>query len=1046
MPSAANLRFGSEGAGGPTSAADVPASLLAPRAPNPSAFVVSELPHFYRSPDEFVTAARAAVSAAGPRQPVAVLVAEVDPSDIAGAILPANELALGAVSEMVRHTLRGDDLVGRIGDRLVMVLVGASADDGRSAGERLSAAIRTHRFGEGVGQLTVSVGSAAAPEHGTTYEAIVQAATASLLRIQAQGRDGAAAAPLPHHEALHRSLSIDRFAGHVRELDSLVRWLDEAVSGQPRVVSVYGDAGLGTATLLRQLEPEVRLRGGLFAMAASPNLSVRPPYGVWQALLRSTSHHPNAPDREWRELHNLESSLRAPRESAHAGSQYRLLGELTDFVRGLASTRPVVLVLDEMQWADGTSWDALEYLISQLDSDRIMICIAQRPDPAFEASPYRAMLRRSEITRELTLSRLTRDEVKQWLEAAFHRQQVGREFLAFLYRHTEGDPLFIAQLLRALVEEGAIWHNGSRWEWSPVSELRLPAGRHALIAHRVARFSSSTQAVLGTAAIIGREFDVALLVAASAGSEPAVRLAISEGVTAGLISPTLERRQANFAFAHDEIGDALIDTLPRAQIRQLHARVAQALEKRRPDRVGEIALHHDAAGEAEASYRTAQDAARAAERLYAHAVASTFLQIAARNATSPAQLAEIRILLAHVAETLGHHDEVEELCDLAIEWFAGQGDELRALTLKRMRERARMELGQPARVSLDTLGALDAEAQRLGSDRERLGILMMSSQTYGRLGDQRTAERLAAQCVDMAEAMDDRLLLADALNRLGNTVITEEPTRAHMAYTRALDLYETIGDVRGQARTYGNLGIAAQFESRLDDAEQAYSRAIAVARAAGIPDLWGLAALNLGVLSQKRGDYDRARELFGEALGLFAAVKHSEFQLAALYNMAHVERELGLWEAASELYEATTPLAQRIGQSDIEIGAIAGAGYCFLEMGRTTEARRALSDVAARMQNRQDWFQGREIAEALAIRLDALDERQADALSRFERAISLAEAADLYNAAWLTAICAESLLRFDPERVKLSIRRYTTRVRDLGYPEMTRRYEALADA
>jgi tetratricopeptide (TPR) repeat protein len=217
-----------------------------------------------------------------------------------------------------------------------------------------------------------------------------------------------------------------------------------------------------------------------------------------------------------------------------------------------------------------------------------------------------------------------------------------------------------------------------------------------------------------------------------------------------------------------------------------------------------------------------------------------------------------------------------------------------------------------------------------------------------------------------------------------------------------------------------------------------------VARAGGIGDYWGLAALNLGVLSQKCGEYDRARELFGEALALFAAVKHSEYQLGALYNMAHVERELGLWESAAELYEATTPLAQRIGQSDIEIGAIAGAGFCFLEMGRIDAAREAIAEVTARMQNRSDWFQGREIAEALMIRVDAIDGHQSDALARFERAISLAEAADLYNAAWLTAICAESLLQFDPNRVKLSISRYTDRVRSLGYPEMTRRYEALA--
>ena len=80
--------------------------------------------------------------------------------------------------------------------------------------------------------------------------------------------------------------------------------------------------------------------------------------------------------------------------------------------------------------------------------------------------------------------------------------------------------------------------------------------------------------------------------------------------------------------------------------------------------------------------------------------------------------------LAHLAETGGRFDEVEELCDLAIEWFDGQGDERRALTLERMRERARMELGQPARVTLDALMALDAEAKRLGFDHERVALLI----------------------------------------------------------------------------------------------------------------------------------------------------------------------------------------------------------------------------------------------------------------------------------------------------------------------------------
>jgi len=354
-----------------------------------------------------------------------------------------------------------------------------------------------------------------------------------------------------------------------------------------------------------------------------------------------------------------------------------------------------------------------------------------------------------------------------------------------------------------------------------------------------------------------------------------------------------------------------------------------------------------------------------------------------------------------------------------------------------------MEQGQPARVTLDALIALDADAKRLGFDRERVAILTMASQTHGRLGEMRLAERLAAEGVEMAERIGDNAMLADALNRLGGTLAAEAPARAYAAFARALELYESIGDVRGQGRVHGNMGVAAQFEARLDQASQSFAKSIAVSRAAGMPDLWGTAALNLGVLSQKCGDYDRARELLAEALGLFAAVKHSEYQLGALYNTANLERELGLWESAAELYDATIPLAQRIGQSDIEIGASAGAGLCLLELGRLNAARGALADVQSRMETRPDWFQGREIAEALAIRIDAADGAYEKALGELEHAVALAEGADLYNAAWLTVACAEALIDFDRDRVQACINRYRDRVRKLGYPEMTRRYEAL---
>jgi tetratricopeptide (TPR) repeat protein len=988
---------------------------------------------------ELAVQARPVVATASVSGPVGVIVADIDAPSNGDVDLETGPF-VAAMHGLVEHVLRTDDLAGHEGGRFVIVAPGATSDDARALAERLCAAIRVNPTTR-ARRITISAGAAAAPQHGPTFEAVLEAASGALVGIQSRGGDGAATAG----DAQLRPLSIDRFAGRARELDSLIQWLDEAATGQPRIVSVYGRTGVGTSTLMRQLETETRLRGGVFSMVSSPDSADYKPYGIWQAFLRSTTLIARGAQRRWAELPNLEPALGSHETlgASHTGSQYRLLSELSEYVRAITGRRLLVLVLDDMHRADTTSWDALEHVVGQLDADHVMICVVQGPDPSHDTGTHRRVPVAEEFSRELVVSNLTRDDVKQWLEGAFHRQQIERELLAFLYRHTEGNPFFMSQMLRALVEDGDVWRGGTRWEWTPVSELRLPPGRRALVARRLSRFSSSTQAVLAAAAIVGREFDVGILAGAGAGSEAAVRLAVSEAISAGLIMPTRERRQGSYAFVHEEIADVLLGALPRDQRGQVHLRLARWLERRRPDRSSDIALHYDAAGQAAQAYLWAQTAAKAAERVYAYPIAGALLQVAARNATTPGELAEVRVALAHISETGGRFDEVEELCDLAIEWFAGQGDDRRALTLRRMRERARMELGQPARVTLDALKILDEEAVRLRFDRERVAILLLISLTHARLGDKPTSERIATEGVKMAEGIGDTILLADAVTRLGNSMISDAPTRAHPILSRALELYEAAGDVRGQARSHMNMGVAAQFESRLDEATQAYSRALTVARAGGMPDVWGLAALNLGVLSQKRGDYDRARELFGEALGLFAAVKHSEFQLAALFNMAEVDREIGAWESAAQLYDATIPLAQRIGQADIEIGAMAGAGLCALELGRLDEARTAADAVADRVRNRAEWFQGREVVEALAIRMDAHVGEHAAAFERLSAALALAETADVYTAAWLIAAVARELVETNGETLSVFVNRYADRVKKLGYAEMTRRFDEL---
>src|SRR5687767_10752609 len=173
--------------------------------------------------------------------------------------------------------------------------------------------------------------------------------------------------------------------------------------------------------------------------------------------------------------------------------------------------------------------------------------------------------------------------------------------------------------------------------------------------------------------------------------------------------------------------------------------------------------------------------------------------------------------------------------------------------------------------------------------------------------------------------------------------------------------------------------------------------------------IWGLAALNSGVMALKRGDYERAGDRFGESLAIFAAMHDTERQLYAVYNLAHLERERPELDSAAELYDVACAMARTIGLSDVEIGARAGYGLTLLDEGKDVAARVASLESAERLRERAEWFQGRELAEALRIRMLALDGKVSDARQRLVDALALASPTDNYGASWLVTHCGPVL-------------------------------------
>ncbi len=958
---------------------------------------------------------------------------------------------LRTVVGVFRRVLRSGDVIGRYGgDEFVILLPRTPVENAREVAERLRAAVEQERVplrGDTATQtvgVTLSIGVAEA-KSGEHVEAVFAAADRALYEAKRAGRNAVSTAS-GEAEGAKPQLALNRFIGRVEETRRLVRVLEAGFAGEPQLVAVAGEAGVGKSTLLKQLLPEVRLRGGQLVMGRCFEADVKPPYGPWAEVLTSIRARVDAAKRQWRELPRLVPGLGAGQElppGEGTGSKYVLYDEIVEYLRLAAAAVPLVIVLDDMQWADSASWDTLEHLMTQVESDRILIAMTIRAEDAgTDVTNRRRRLSRDERFQELALHRLSREEVEQWLAAASQGQELGHKLLPALYRHTEGNPFLVLQVLRALIEEGEIRYVEGRWTWYETSELRLPVAVSDLMARRLDRLSPKTRGILTTAAVIGREFDLDLAIAAGAGTEDDVLDAVDEAVAAAVLEPSRQDTD-HFTFAHALLVEAIKNTANARRLRRVHFAVAEALEKHQPSAVAEIASHYDQAAESERAYVFAMEAGRRAMGVYAHGEAAQLFSIAHRHAGTPKQRLEAAVLFAQVSENAGAYAEGERLSNQILADVAETPETAAALrALRRLRERLRALQGQRAQDTLEVCLRLLEDATAAGDETERVNVLMILAQTYGRLGAFGDAERAARDAVAMAERLENVRLQADAVQRLGSTLNQMgSQVEGLQQHARAVQLFTEVGDLHGITSSQISIGIAHSMNGDMAGAERAYRQAITTGKEAHAPGLMGLASVNLGVLFLNAGRFEEANACYLDALRNFTTVKNELHRAGTLYNVGLLAREQGDQERALSVYAETAELAQHLGQVDIEIGARAGAGLAALTLGRADAAVEALETVNRLLEQRGSWwFQGRELADALAFRVAVTRGDVQGAVQQLRQAVANVEPRDPYRAAWLVAEVAPTLLSLRHPAGRELLDRFAPRVDEAGYTQLSLRF------
>jgi class 3 adenylate cyclase len=419
------------------------------------------------------------------------------------------------------------------------------------------------------------------------------------------------------------------FVGREAELEALRAGLDGALSGRGQVLLLVGEPGIGKTRTSEELATYARLRGAQVLWGRCYEGEGAPAYWPWMQIIRAYvhEHDPQALLSEMgtgaadiaevvSEVRQRLPGLPTPPKLDPDQARFRLFDSISSFLRNASQQGPLVLVLDDLHWADKPSLLFLQFLARELEGARLLLLATYRDVEVGRQHPLEqtlAELARAERADRVLLRGLSEDDVARFLELSSGRTPVA-PLVEAVYRETEGNPFFVHEVVRLLQSDGRLEHPEQVASWS----VEIPQGVRQVVGRRLDGLGDACNRVLTVASVMGREFELRVLARAAELPEDETIELLEEAEAARIVAP-VEGAPGSFRFSHALVRETLYDEVRTTRRVRLHRRIAEVLEERHAGRLephlAELAYHYCEAasgGDVEKAVAYAQRAARRA--------------------------------------------------------------------------------------------------------------------------------------------------------------------------------------------------------------------------------------------------------------------------------------------------------------------------------------------------------------------------------------------------------------------------------------------------
>ena len=610
------------------------------------------------------------------------------------------------------------------------------------------------------------------------------------------------------------------FLGRERELAALSGGVDAVLSGRGRVFALAGEPGIGKTRTAQVFADYAQTRGLRVFWGRCHEEPGAPPYWPWQQLLgayldaqegdalesslQDAAGHiaEIAPDLTQR----FALSKRLARNSDAMQSRYRLFDAVAGFWRRAAAREALLLIIDNVHWADASSLRVLEFLAPEITSSRLLVLLTYRDIELSRAHPLSGTL--GELAKQpsfqrLRLGGLDLADTRRFMEASVGRAPPS-ELLSTVHGQTEGNPLFVTEMVRFLVQEGMLGRETSPGPRVQRGSLtRIPEGIREAIGTRLNRLSPDCNRLLGQAAVMGRRFELRVMIQISEGlDEETCTAATEEALAAGVIEACPEPDA--YQFSHALIRETLYDEIASTRRSRLHLRIGAVLEALHKDAPGPVlsalAHHYCAAlpgGEPPKAAEYARRAAEHADRLFAHEAAAHLYRLALQaleGGADPRDRLRVLIALGNALTRAGENAEAETVLRQAAQSARtlGLADELAhaACAFEEARFRPGLEGEAAVHLLREALIGLSA-----GDSKLKAEVLCGLTRALIFDGNVEEAMEVHEDAVSMARRLGETATLAAALRSALAARWQPERFQARVASTlEALRLSQEIGD------------------------------------------------------------------------------------------------------------------------------------------------------------------------------------------------------------------------------------------------------------